>query len=480
MKRAWATAVAVALVFAGCTQSPSAERTDEPGATVTTARAVPSLDWSDCGAAHCATLTVPLDHDQPEAGTIELAILKVPASAEPRLGALLVNPGGPGGSGRDFAQGFLGHGLDQFDVIGWDPRGVGASHPVVCADGAAMDAYLATDGSPDNPAEEAELTAAVERFAQSCRANTGALIDQLSVSETVRDLDLLRQALGEAELNFLGVSYGSLIGAAYASWFPGSVGRMVLDAAVDPRDPAAVPQSRGYEEVLGALAQWCLATSCALGDDPVGRVQGLITELDTAPIRVGDRELTQTLAVSGLTTILAGGERSWPSTVDAITAAERGDGSRLLAAADLLSGRQADGSYSGFLAAFVASYCADQDVRSAAVAAERWAAERKQAPVFGYGMGTPYLCVGWTAAPADPLALPVDPAKPILVLGGPGDPVTPFPGAEALATALSGSVLVPTPGYGHGSFLRGNACVDDLIRARLLDDAMPAPGSSCV
>lgn len=437
------------------------------------------LEWRDCSYGECATLTVPLDHADPAAGTLDLAVSRVRATQQPALGTLLVNPGGPGASGRAFAASFPRAGLERYDIVGWDPRGVGASAPVVCADAAGTDAYLALDNSPDSPAEVDALVAGTGAYAEACRAHTGALLDRLSVADTARDLDLLRRALGDAPLVYYGASYGTAIGAAYAALFPGTVGRLVLDAGVDPRRPPAVPQAAGFEAALDAFATWCAAEGCPLGRAAAARVAALLDRLDAAPLEVDGRPLTQTLATTGLVTLLGGGEGAWPAVAEAVAAAESGDGAVLLGAADATSGRRRDGSYTGAVAAFTATYCADDDIRTPARAANRWGAERAQAPVFGEAMGAPWLCVGWTATPADPLPLPADPAGEVLVVGGRGDPVTPYAWSRELAASLTGAALLTAPGHGHVAYGRGSACVDDAVRGILVDGTLPAAGSTC-
>lgn len=450
-------ALVVCAVPAGCAPAAFPSPTPATPTPVASTR----LHWQPCAFGTCATLAVPVDHDDPAAGTLELAVVRVPASEQPSLGAVFVNPGGPGGSGRSFAAAFDRTGLERYDIVGWDPRGVGGSAPVSCTDGAGTDAYLALDNSPDDQAEVDALLAGSRAYAEACRERSGVLLDHLSVQDTARDLDLLRAAVGEERLTYYGASYGTAIGAAYAALFGERVGRMVLDAGVEPRRSPGVPQAAGFEDALARL-----------GPDGEARVTALLDGLDSKPLAVEDRVLTQTLATAGLVTLLGGGEGTRAALLAAVAAAEAGDGSGLLGAADAANGRRPDGSYSGLVAAFTATYCADDDVRTPALARERWAAERAAAPVFGSAMGAPWLCVGWTAAPAEPLPLPAAPGGTVVVLGERGDPVTPYAWSQALAADL-GATLLTTPGTGHVAYGRGSTCVDAAVRGVLTGDGPP-------
>lgn len=460
-------AVLAALVV--CAGLPACTPAASPPATTTaapTAAASPSLVWQPCAFGACATLAVPIDHDDPAAGTIELAVARVVAAEQPALGTVFVNPGGPGGSGRAFAASFDRTGLERYDIVGWDPRGVGGSAPVRCADAAGTQAYLDLDNSPEETAEVDALVAGARTYAEACRAGTGALLDHLSVRDTARDLDRLRAAVGEERLTYYGASYGTAIGAAYAALFGEHVGEMVLDAGVEPRRPPSVPQAVGFEDALDAA-----------GAGIAGRVARLLHRLDAEPFAVGDRQLTQTLATTGLVALLGGGAGARPVLVEAVAAAEAGDGRALLEAADAANGRRRDGSYSGLVAAFTATYCADDDIRTPELAAERWASEQEAAPVLGAAMGAPWLCVGWPTAPSEALPLPATPAGTVLVVGERGDPVTPYAWSEALAADL-GATLLTTPGAGHVAYGRGSACVDGAVRGVLTTGELP-PAASC-
>lgn len=484
--RTSAALVAALVAVAGCTgtspqpaSQPNTPASQQPTPSAEPAASAPTPVWEPCSYGECAAVDVPLDHAAPDGPAITLALTRVPASRQPAVGTLFVNPGGPGGSGRTFAAGFPTAGLEGYDIVGWDPRGIGASTPAQCPSGAAADAYLGLDGSPDSPEEVDALAAGNAAFARACRDLTGDLIDHLSVRDTAADLDLLREALGEERLTYYGASYGTAIGAAYVALYPDRVGRLVLDAGVEPRRPPGVPQAFAFESGLAAFSAWCAASGCPLGPDASARVAALLGDLDATPLAVGDRTLTQSLATSGIVMILGSGEGGWSTLADALAAAEAGDGAPLLQAADAQTGRRPDGTHTSMLAGFTATYCADDDVRSATLAQERWADEQAVAPILGHAMGSPFLCVGWTAAPAEPLPLPATPGGEVVVIGAPGDPVTPFPWSQELAAALPGSVLVEAPGHGHVAFRRGSACVDAVVVGLLADAAVPGEGTSC-
>lgn len=461
-------------LLAGCQVAPEETPTPTPAPV-----SAGTLDWTACGDALCAEMVVPLDHGSPEDDrTVTLALRRIPATAAPRLGSLLVNPGGPGASGRDFATQFARDGLEQYDIVGWDPRGVGASDPVTCSTATATDEYFALDASPDTDDERTALIEGIDRYAQSCRDRAGDLLDHLSVTDTARDLDLIREALGEETLTYYGASYGTTIGATYAALFPERVGRMVLDAAVMPGRDSTSVQAEGFDAALAGFADWCAEVPCRLGNDAVAQVTALLDELDERPLRVGERQLTQTLAVTGMAAILGGGSDAWPAFGAAVAAAENGDGAQLLLAADQVNGRNPEGSFSGRFESFVATYCADDAVRTAQQADAAWAAEQQAAPVFGYGMGAPYFCVGWTAAPADPVTWPEPPAAPVLIVGAPQDPVSPFAWSQEMAAALGNAVLVPAPGASHVTYGTWE-CVTDIVTARFVEGTMPAEGTTC-
>ena len=223
--------------------SASSSVSSSPSAAVAPALATyyaQKLTWSGCGGGfECAKITVPLDYADPSGDTIKLAVLRLKASDQAhRLGSLVLNPGGPGASGVEFARAARGV-IDasvraRYDIVGFDPRGVGSSSPVICLDDKQTDAFIAADGTPDDAAEVTQSETLSKEFATSCKARSPKIYTHISTEEATRDIDILRAALGDEKLNWLGFSYGTLLGATYADLFPTSVGRMVLDGALDP------------------------------------------------------------------------------------------------------------------------------------------------------------------------------------------------------------------------------------------------------
>ena len=234
------------------------------------------LEWAACGDDECATLTVPLDYDDPGGATIGIHVDRRPADEQDdKVGSLLVNPGGPGEPGSVVAANASGYFrpalLRYFDIVGFDPRGTGRSAPVDCLSDSELDAYVAGEPEPSTPEEARAAVRLTRGLGRGCAALSGALASHVSTVEAARDIDVLRAALGERVTSYFGFSYGTELGATYAELFPGRVGRFVLDGAVDPAaDPRedALVQAEGFETALRAYVANCLdvTDSCFLGD----------------------------------------------------------------------------------------------------------------------------------------------------------------------------------------------------------------------
>ncbi len=439
------------------------------------------LTWHPCGGFDCATVIVPLDWDKPDGQAISLALTRARATGH-RVGTLFINPGGPGGSGTDFVTWFPRAGLPDFDVVGWDPRGSGRSTPVRCGTPAQTDAYFGVDASPDTSAEWQALRTAQQAFARQCRQASGVLLDHISTIDTARDLDYLRYLVGDPRLTYLGISYGTFIGAVYAELYPSRVGRMVLDSAVNSTDDQSVIQPMGFDLALHAFATWCAAQACGLGSTGgavVRSVTGLFDRLDAAPLRVGPRTLTQTLAVSGVASFLYAGTNGYPALARAVVSARGGAGASLLSAADQLDGRRADGSYDPLTYAFPAIGCLDAGDDGWARDSARWASDTRLAPVFGRYFGPPVSCDVWSARPADQIDVRADGAPPIVVLGTTGDPATPYQQSVGMAEQLASGVLVTWKGAGHSAFMLGNDCVRGTVVRYLDQGVVPRSGTTC-
>ena len=442
------------------------------------------LEWSGCGKGlQCATVLAPLDYEHPDDEAITLAVAKRPASAQPSAGSLFINPGGPGGSGVDYVGYFAAKGLERFDIVGWDPRGTGASTPVKCAGGKAMDAYTSIDTSPDDAEEERALEQAQIDFGRGCLERSGALLEHISTAETVRDLDLLRHLVGAEKLTYLGSSYGTKIGALYAQLYPKRVGRLVLDGAVDITDNKDVSQLDGFERALGNFAAWCAGRKCKLGDtkaEVLETISDLWRRLDAKPINGGRAELTQQLAVTGVLEVLYENEEAWRYLQQGLElAAFEGDGRYLMFFADQYNQRGRDGSYGQLQFSFPAIRCLDSQDVSVAKARREAVEEAKRAPTLGPFSGADLICPLWpvASAPEQP-TIRAKGAAPILVVGTTGDPATPYEYAERMARQLDSGHLLTLEGEGHLGYGQ-SACIRRYVQAYLLDGDVPADGTRC-
>lgn len=449
-----------------------------------------ALAWTPCdGGFQCATLAVPLDYANPGGPTISLGLVRRPA-ANPaaRIGVLLMNPGGPGGSAIDLVEhnSVSASVRARFDLVGFDPRGVGRSTPISCHSG--MTAYFAADPSPDTEAEWTALEHVAASFANECAANHGALLPYLGTRNAARDMDRVRIALGEETISYLGYSYGTTLGAVYADMFPNRLRAMVLDGAYDffsvTGDEQLRRQSIGFEGALSAFLANCgAACPFARNGSARGGLDALLAAVETAPIAVpsGDRPLGPGEANLGISFGLY--SRSyWPTLSAAITNALGGNGALLLYMADAYLQREPDGSYPGSNDVYIAVSCVDYAWPSSPAGFRAPAAlARASAPVFGAPnlLQSALPCATW-AAPSDPLTPPrAEGAPPILVIATTNDPATPYAEGVAHAKQLATGVLLTHVGEGHTIYGQGNACVDSVVNAYLLTLAAPVDGARC-
>jgi pimeloyl-ACP methyl ester carboxylesterase len=442
------------------------------------------LRWRTCGdGVTCAAVLAPLDYAEPDSTAITLALARREATSEPRLGTLFINPGGPGGSGTSYVSYFNRTGLEGYDIVGWDPRGVGYSTPVACMGDAELDRFYALDKTPDDPAEEQVRTEAVLSFGRSCLERSGELLRHVSTVETVQDLDLLRGLVGDAKINYFGSSYGTRIGSLYAELYPERVGRMVLDGSVNISGSDAISQTEGFERALNNFATWCAQERCRLGDTKAAvleRVKSYLEELDAQPLPVGDRVLTQQLGVQGVFYSMYGGERSWQRLRDALVAAMfDSDGQALLTLGDRSNYRMNDGSYDQINYSFPAVRCLDSQDESVRAMEQRYQRVSRAAPVLGRLGGADLTCVLWPVAPAPPPpSIDGAGARPIVVIGTTGDPATPYEYAVDMAERLKSGVLITFDGEGHLAYDKSE-CVQRLVRDYLSRDDVPPDRSRC-
>jgi pimeloyl-ACP methyl ester carboxylesterase len=460
-----------------------------------TLAAPPPVSWSDCGGGfECGSVDVPRDYADPLGPVVRLALIRLEASDPThRIGSLVVNPGGPGESGIDFVRQaataiFSPEIRARFDIVGFDPRGVGSSTPVHCLD--TLDHFVPQDATAATPAGLADLLGGAKAFAQQCGQRNADLLPHLATADVARDLEQIRAAVGDEQLTYLGFSYGTLIGEDYASLFPAHVRALALDGVVDPSlGEAAVreDQAVAFEGSLDRFLADCAAhPSCAFysGGHPGAAFDALMRQIERHPMatpRLTNREpVGPTQAWDAVTQALYA-RASWPVLAEALAQAQEGDGSLLLLMGDPLRGRNSDGSYSNLIDAYDAVTCLDwpspRDPAAYSAMASRFTAA---APRVGRLLAfNDVECAYWPVPPARvpaPVAAPG--APPIVLVGSTGDPATPYAWAQAVARQLSSAVLVTRVGEGHTGYLV-SACVRDAIDAYLLDRSVPAVGLRC-
>lgn len=455
------------------------------------------IDWTDCGdGMQCGTATAPLDWSTPAAGSIELAVVKHPATGGPRLGSLLVNPGGPGGSGYDFVKDSIDFAVKeplqkQYDVVGFDPRGVGRSSAVSCLDDKQMDAYLydIVPGVRGSDEWLAAVTAASKDFGAKCAENTGDLLKFVDTVSAARDLDLLRAVLGDSALNYLGYSYGTFLGSTYADLYPTKVGRVVLDGALDPTSSSidvSIGQAVGFEHSIRAYLTDCLGTSnCPFTgtvDDAMASVGKLLAQVDASPLRGTDgRQVGSSTLLTAIIYPLYDAT-AWSYLSDMFRSVMSGDADYALQFADGYNSRDAKGVYSNnSTEAFTAINCLDYPSNSdPAVTAADNAALVAAAPTIGpYWTYGDIGCANWPyQSTRTPHAVTADGTPTILVVGTTGDPATPYKWAQALAGQLSKGQLITYNGEGHTAY-GSSTCVSDIVNTFLLTGDAPSADPQC-
>lgn len=460
-----------------------------------------SVSWSKCSATtkhQCATVEVPVDYTKPTGETFRLALRKVPATdPSKRVGSLLLNPGGPGGSGIEYAQlasfAFSPTVLASYDIIGFDPRGVGQSDAVTCLTDSDMGLLFADDPTPDTAAERSKLLADADAITKRCAAAGGEKALHMSTTEVARDMDVMRALVGDEKLNFFGVSYGTLLGALYADLFPAKVGRFVLDSAISPNQTDAQEMTydiQGFESSIDAFLAWCVARSdCALGSD-ASAARGKLVDLLDAVEATGLRTSTTGLAeigegwVSFAIFMSLYSDQSWPTLNQGLAQALGGRGDILLSHAMAVVGRDSSGHFAdtSYLHAMIPVRCADWP-RSPSTPAARAEQDRAKAahPLWARMTGELFdNCRTWPAPGRAPKAGPIGVgAAPILVIGNLRDPATPIGGTQQLAKDLDSGNLVTSDHDGHGTYYAGNSCVDSAVDGYLTQGIVPKPGLAC-
>jgi pimeloyl-ACP methyl ester carboxylesterase len=455
------------------------------------------LSWKSChtGKDQCATLRVPLDYAKPRGRSIGIALLKVPAlDPGSRIGSMVVNPGGPGESGVDYAAGAAstyGKALREvYDTVGFDPRGVDRSAPVECASDKQLDTYVESDPDPTTPAEMKEADGLLRQLGEGCLRRSGAIARHVSTIEVAKDLDILRAAVGDTKLTYFGASYGTAIGATYADLFPTHVGRMVLDGALDPATSTVqlnLVQAHGFETALRSYVADCVRRgSCYLGstvDQGTRRIKTFLDSVEAKPLSTSTgAKLTSGMAVYGVWYPLYDSS-SWPVLDKELQDAFAGDGSLLLTVADAYLHRDAAGHYTdNSFEAFYAINCLDHDDGLPSSQVKRYLPQfEKASPTFGaifaYSISACHtwpIHSGQRSKPVKAIGSP-----PIMVVGTTRDPATPLVWARALVKQLPHGVLVKRNGDGHTGYGRGNSCVNDTVESYLVKDTVPRGQVNC-
>jgi pimeloyl-ACP methyl ester carboxylesterase len=464
-----------------------------PSAPVTTAAPIAGpVAWTACSGHpgwQCGTLQVPLDYAHP-GPTIGIALNRHPATDPAnRVGSLLLNPGGPGASGLEFAYDAVDDLLDpvllsDFDIIGFDPRGVGQSDPVECVDGPTLDQLNHLPPAPSTPADLAAVEAGVKQLDAGCEARSGTLLPHVSTADAARDMDSIRAAVGDAKLTYLGFSYGTLLGATYASLFPTHVRALTLDGAIDPSlsDGAiALAQAAGFQADFDDFLADCASqgSSCPFHTDGAPSLQAafdtLMAKIAADPLPgAGGRTVG---AGEAFTAVIAPlyDRGQWSTLAQELGDAQAGHGALMLAENDTYLERSGNGTYANEEVADTAVSCVDQPGLTVSGYQSLAAEAAKVSSYFGppLAWGT-FPCAYWPV-PAEGAAGPLHApgAPPILVVGSTGDPVTPYAWAEALAAQLGSGVLVTRHGDGHAAYPY-SACTRSIEDAYLVSLTVPS------
>jgi len=488
--------------MAGCTTSgsspPTQASTSSPAPAAVTASPpdlrrfyAQRLVWQSCDRGfQCASLLVPLDYSHPSGATLHIAVVRQP-SAGSHEGSLIVNPGGPGASGIGFeeeAASAFSQLTNHYDLVSFDPRGVGQSDPIRCLSSAQLDAYINIDPVPANAAQLTALVNEAKLFANDCYKRNGSYLEHVGTIDQARDMDVLRAALGDAKLTYYGASYGTYLGAKYAQLFPTHIRAMVLDGALNPDESVTqenLVQAKGFQADLEDFLAACVRSgSCPLGSSDgaaLADVDALRARLTSTPETVNGRELGAGEFFEGLAAGLYS-PSDWPDLWKSLGNAQAGDGTDLLLFADSLTERQSDGSYTNLIESNMAINCIDRpSPRSLSTYVANAKAFAKQAPDFGAAIEYGSMpCAFWHVPPVEQLHKITAPgAPPILVIGTTRDPATPYVWAQALAKQLSSGVLLTYVGDGHTAYLRHDSCVDAVVQSYVDDLVTPKPGTTC-
>jgi pimeloyl-ACP methyl ester carboxylesterase len=511
-----AALVAAVIATAGCTLPVFAPDDSDGAAPVTTGSKVPpavpgtQAQWRSCpevpeqlvGRAasgmtyDCASVAVPRNWAAPQSGeTYKVAMIRIrSATQHDRIGSLLVNPGGPGGSGIDYSV-YVSFGqalgglptevTDRFDIVGFDPRGVGRSDPIKCISNKDQDATFAAAPDPETEAEFQEVVALNKRVAEGCGQKYGPQLPLFSTEQAARDMDAIRTAVGDQKTTYLGLSYGTLLGATYAQLFPDKVRALVLDGAINPKQDfiaGSESQAKGFERAFTNFTTWCKANAakCPIAPDARGAVTDALAKAEASPVEGPDgREATPgwifVAVISSLYT-----ESGWQQLAKAVDALQTGDASDIFDLADQYADRKPDGSYSNLFDANLAVNCADTAGAPTVEKIRQLQGEwRKKYPLFGAALAMGMLpCTFWPGARDPYPAGPATGAPPIVVVGTTGDPATPYENTAELAKMLGTGQVLTWEGEGHTAY-PSTKCIVDAVDGYVIDLQVPKEGLRC-
>jgi pimeloyl-ACP methyl ester carboxylesterase len=421
---------------------------------------------------------------------MRIAVIRQQSSGS-HLGSLIVNPGGPGGSGVEFvaaAASAFAELTDHYDLVGFDPRGVGESRPIRCLSAADLDTYIDADPDPTTAAGKARLVALTKHFADACYAHNGSYLEHVGTKDAARDMDVLRAALGDSKLTYYGASYGTYLGAKYAELFPTRIRAMVLDGAVNPAESTtqeAIVQAQGFQTDLGDFLAACVKSgSCPLGSTTQqadAEYEALKAQVAAHPETAKGRELGAGLFLEGV----AGGlytPLDWTALWQALGGVKADNPTELIAFADSQTERSSNGTFSNLIESNLAIDCIDRPSPTSLGAYEKAAvAAAEKSPDFGAAnvyAGLP--CAYWRVPPVESAhAVHAKGAPPILVIGTTRDPATPYVWARALAAQLDSGVLLTYNGDGHTAYLRHDNCIDSAVRSYVETLATPPVHATC-
>ena len=457
------------------------------------------VNWAPCkddAKMQCANVKVPLDYKKPGGRAITVAMAKLPAKGGKPIGSLFVNPGGPGSSGIlmlsyvDLA--FSKDVIDKYDIIGFDPRGVGSSTPVDCIDDREMDKVLDSDFDMETEAGRRAQKAQAKKIAEGCKKKSGELLAHVGTEPAARDMDVLRGLVGDEKLNYLGFSYGTQLGGAYADFFPKKVGRMVLDGAVDPQLSFLrmnYEQAFGYKKLLEGYAERCVkAGNCPLGssvDAAKKKMRALLDQARVTPFKTSDpnRPLNRSMLHSAVTSLLEQ-DADWSKLDQAFDQLiKQNDGSLFLKLFDASTGRDGD-EVSSRTEAYWAINCADYAQESEADYLKYAKKLKREVPAIGAFSAQDtvafYMCAELPHHPkANPGPYRAKGSAPIVVIGTKYDPATPYHWAQALHKTLENSVLLTWEGEGHAAYATAGSCIQSPVDKYLLTGEVPKDGLDC-